>query len=473
MLIASGLEMLEIDKYAIEKLGVPSEKLMENAAKAVMKAVLKYVKEKSQTAVFCGSGNNGGDGKIVARLLNNQGIYTRCFLISEEINIEEVELFCKDYDIIIDAIFGIGLNRAVEGKAVEVIKLINSLNKPVIAVDMPSGISADTGEIRGEAVKATETITFSMPKFGQMVTPGALYCGKIEIADIGIPKEAFETAKFHGRMTDAKFVSKFFPTRNVDSHKGDYGKVLIIAGSEGMTGAALLAAKAALRCGSGLVSVGVPRNIYSIVATGALEAMVFPLPDKRKEILKRLENCDVCLIGPGMGISEESSVIVANILQNASVPVVIDADAITAISKQPKMLQGASCPKIITPHDGEFKRLGGFQGKNRLNSAIDFAKKHNCTLVLKGCKTITANSSGFVWCNTTGNAGMATAGSGDVLAGVIASIIGRGYAPDEAVAAAVWVHGKAGDICAEKFGQYGMTAGDLIEALPKAILPVL
>ena len=498
MKLGSSGQMREIDNFAINELGIPSTLLMTNAAGHVARAAMRLLGENKTAAVFCGSGNNVGDGIAAATYMIKHGITVRVFLagkrekmtedtgeMERRLNeaggiVESYNIFSPDIreyvlscGVIIDALFGIGLNDNLREPAVSAVSLINISDAPVVSADIASGVSADTGEIMGDCVKADVTVTFSLPKPGHFIEPGGVCCGELKIVDIGISQDLINDLQVNNFVVMEGEVS--LPKRRRDTHKGNYGRDLIIAGSVGYTGAPCLAANAASRSGAGLVFLGVPERIYQIAAVKCDEVMPFPLPcdadgklsDKAsEEIISRAKNCDVCLIGPGLGRSDSIDHIVEQVLKNVQIPVVIDADGINAAAKNINILHEATCPVIMTPHAGEFSRLGGdLIGLGRLESARIFAMARGCTLVLKGHRTITAFPDGTVYVNTTGGPGMAKGGSGDVLAGMIASFIGQGLQEKFAVIAAVFLHGKAGDMCAEKFGEYSMTATDIIDML--------
>ena len=498
MKLASASQMKYMDEYTINTLGVPSLELMERAAAHIAMFASTYLVAGGSCAVFCGSGNNGGDGFGAAAILKERGADIRVFMTGNRAKMthdtramaekyaacggvtedfdpmsEEQRTFVMSCTVIVDAMFGTGLNSDMRGAAKDAVALINDSPAAVIAADMPSGVETDTGRVLGCAVKANVTVTFSMAKPGQMTVPGCLYCGRTHIMDIGIPQELagkldIKTNAF--LKDDIKL-----PKRPRDAHKGDFGKLLIIAGSRGYTGAPVLSSDAAVRSGAGLVFLGVPDSIYGITAARCREAMPFPLPcdeDGRisspaaGEILMRLEKCDACLIGPGLGQSPEITALVSEIVRSANIPLVLDADGLNAVSKNIDVLREAKSHIILTPHDGEFKRLGGdLSSGDRIGVARSFAAEHGCVLVLKGHRTITALPEGEVFINTTGNPGMAKGGSGDVLAGIIASLIGQGLPLKQAVPLAVCIHGAAGDSCADKLGEYCMTPSDMIDAL--------
>lgn len=497
--------MRGIDRYAIDVLGIPSTLLMTNAASHVAAAALELTRENGSAAVLCGSGNNGGDGVAAAAYLIKHNISVRAFLtgLREKMTPDTIEMerrlnelggvledlsaaadaeyFMNHCDVIIDAIFGIGLNTELRGGALEAVRMINASPARVVSADIPTGVEADTGNILGEAVRADVTVTFSAGKPGLYAEPGCAFCGAVRIMDIGIPPELLAEAE-----TDCYAVGPgeiTLPKRKKVTHKGDYGRDLIIAGSASYTGAPILAARAASMTGAGLVSLGVPEAIYTIAAVKCDEEMPFALPCLKEEgtlgelalgaILDRLETADVCLIGPGLGRSQAIDEIVSALIRNSDAPLILDADGINAVSRNIDILDEAKAPIVLTPHAGEFKRLGGDAHGRRLDSARLFAIKHGCILVLKGHRTMTALPDGSVYINTTGGPGMAKGGTGDVLAGMIASLIGQKFPIKDAVLAAVYLHGLAGDMCTALYGDYSVTAGSIISMLPQAIKSVL
>jgi len=501
MKLFTSAESRELDRKTIEENGVPSLQLMENAATALSDVAERIAKGRT-AAIFCGSGNNGGDGIAAARMLAGRGFSVRAFLVGNreklskdaaamERRLNAVDLLLEDYTgdsdqlaftanagVIIDAMLGTGLNNPVKGKYAEVISVINKAAVSVVAADIPSGISADTGEILGIAVEADETVTFGFPKIGQFIEPGCVKVGNLTVADIGIlaDKNIFKTCKVYAfAAADAETA---VPKRNPLTHKGRYGKLLILGGSVGYTGAPYLAAEAAVRSGAGLVFLGVPEDIYPIEAVKCTESMPFPLKGKDGKIDgtntdtiaavdEKLKNCTVCLVGPGMGRSVHTEALVTHMLEKSAVPVILDADGINALSGNIDILDRAACPVILTPHEAEFARIGGVIGNDRLDAARSFAIQHNCYLVLKGHRSITAFPDGNCYVNTSGNAGMAKGGSGDVLAGIIAALCGQ-LPIEKAIPAAVYLHGHAGDIAAGKYGEYSMTPSDIISLLPEA-----
>ena len=504
MKIVTAAQMRALDQAAIQERGIPSLQLMDRAAAAVTERCLARLagKEKGRVAVFCGSGNNGGDGVAAARQLLEAGVETRCFLVGRrdkmtpdcremEAHLEamggrledftaspDFAAWCLGCDLMVDALFGIGLNTELRGDAYTAVQMMNTCSVPVVSVDIASGVEADTGRVLGCAVEAVETVTFTLPKRGNLLGEGGALAGQLTVADIGIPADL--VLRLESDL-HAVFPQELrLPRRPRDSHKGNYGKVYILAGSVGYSGAPVLAARAAVRCGSGQVSLGVPGPVWTIAAQKLDEAMPHPLPASKdgmlsleaaEEVLRRLEPCGVCLIGPGLGRGNSVGSVVRHVLRTARLPMVVDADGINALAGHIDGLdvRQGECT-VLTPHDGEFVRLGGdLSGGDRLAAARAFAAEHGCVLVLKGHRTITAFPDGEAYVNTTGNPGMAKGGSGDVLSGIILSLLGQGFPPRTAVPMAVCLHGMAGDRCAEALGEYGMTPGDMIETLPAVL----
>lgn len=528
MELFTAAQMKEIDRIAIEERGIPSTLLMERAAKAIVDEVaalplpgpkksgraiafLVSVKNgrrptkeemaqlekehwvtKQRTAiVFCGPGNNGGDGIAAARLLLKEGWKVTCVLVGKREKMTEdsremerrlteaggvLEDFDPEdrrkyvgYDVAIDALFGIGLNSALRPDAAEAVKMMKAAHW-IVSADIPSGVHADTGKVFDEAVKADVTVTFSAGKPGLYAGDGALHAGRIVVADIGIPRDLME--KGCGVSVTPKPELR---RRKRDAHKGTFGKLFILAGSVGYTGAPVLASRAAVRAGAGLVTLAVPQEVYPIVAVKCDEAMVWPWSDHYEDILEKAKVCDLALIGPGLGQKARAEELVLALLRDLTCPVILDADGLNIIAKHIDVLDKREGLTILTPHDGEFARLSGcmLPIEDRLTAAMDFAEKHRCTLVLKGYRTITAAWHRRCAINTTGNPGMARGGAGDALAGLMAGLLVQHKSQNpfylDGVPKAVWLHGRAGDLAAADKGEYGMNIGDLIEQIPYAM----
>ena len=501
MHIATAAQMRELDRRAIEERKIPSLDLMEAAANALAEQVLDLLGDKRspRALVFCGTGNNGGDGAAAARLLSEAGVNVRVVLVGDrdrmtpDLRAMEAKVaagggrlepfraadgladWCGGCDVLVDALFGVSLNRSVEGDYALAVELMNKSGVPVVSADLPSGVEADTGRILGAAVNAAATVTFTAPKAGCLVGQGGLRAGTLTVAPIGIPQDLLDAVEWSAWSVAPEEVS--LPHRPRDAHKGTFGRVCILGGSMGFTGAPVLAAKAAVRAGAGLVTLEVPAPIWPMVAGKLDVAMPYPLPAGKDGMLsldsyeaaeQRIMKSDVCLIGPGLGRGNGVATVVRNILKDVDRPVVLDADGINALEGHIDILDSRrGRATVLTPHDGEFARLGGdLSSGDRLGVARAFAAEHGCVLVLKGHRTITAFPDGHAYINTTGNPGMAKGGSGDILAGVVVSMMAQGLTIRQAVPAAVCLHGQAGDMAAEEFGEYGMSPSDMIAKIP-------
>ena len=505
MKIATAAQMRELDNITINGYGVPSTLLMERAAEGLLHTCLDLLGDPAgkRAAVFCGAGNNGGDGVAVARLLLCRGVTVRAFLVGrrEKMTPDCAEMerrlgeyggvledfdpasadqgrFAYEADLCVDAIFGIGLNSPIRGIAASAIQWMNDARGQIVAADIPSGVETDTGRILGYAVRATATVTFTAPKLGHLVGDGALCTGKLVVHSIGIPADLIAAQRYDATVIDAELVRTWLPLRPADGHKGTFGKCYLLCGSTGYTGAPILASRAAVRSGTGLVFLGVPESIYTIAAVKSDEAMPAPLPCDEtgrleaaalEPILDRMAGMDAALIGPGLGRSPGVEHNVIHIMSTVNYPLVVDADGINALEAHMDVLDSRrDCPTILTPHDGEFARLGGdLSDGDRAAAARRFAGEHGCLLVLKGHRTIIALPDGEIFVNTTGNSGMAKGGSGDVLSGILVSLLAQGMHPVKAAVCAVWIHGRAGDLCAREKGERGMTPTDMIGMLPQ------
>ncbi len=508
MLLSSADNMRDADRRAIteEPYKIPSIALMEKASHAVAEAAIPWLRDGGCAVILCGSGNNGGDGVGAAVELKKAGYPVRVLLTGSRDHttpdwremarrLEALGTCVEDFDpdrglgmaaVVIDAIFGIGLNKSVGGRALAAIEAINAAHTAgagVVSADIASGVEADTGRILGAAVRSDCTVTFSMAKPGHFAEPGCTFCGRLTIADIGIPGDILAACGSGVHAVLDEDVS--LPHRNPLSHKGDYGKVLVLGGSVGYTGAPTLCARSAVRSGAGLVYLGVPAPIYNITAMKNDEAMPFSLPDGKDGLsplgvdtaVERLAGMDVCAAGPGLGRSRGTVALVDALLHAESgsgIPLVLDADALSALQGHLEWLREHAAPVILTPHEGEFVRMGGLLTGNRVEDARRFAAAHGCVLVLKGHRCIAAFPDGEAYIATRGNPGMAKGGSGDVLTGIVAALCAQfPGAEKRAVTTAMQLHALAGDLCKAALGEYAMTATDMIAMLPEATIKLM
>ncbi|MGI6712124.1 MAG: NAD(P)H-hydrate dehydratase [Bacillota bacterium] len=511
MKLVTAEEMRFLDQAAINEYGIPGIILMENAGLAVVNTIKDHFKgnvAQKRIIVFAGKGNNGGDGFVVARHLYNAGADVKIFLLcrpeelqgdaainwkiirkmniryqvvinERDINLVKIGLMYSE--LIVDAIFGTGFQGAVQGMAANVIQLVNEAGKPVVAVDLPSGVEANTGCVWGACIKATYTVTFALPKIGLVLDPGARFTGKLVVGDISMPPQLIAQKNISRFLIDAEWCQSRILKREVDSHKGSYGHVVIVGGSPGMTGAVVLAASAAVRSGAGLVTAAVPQGVNSIIEVKVTEAMSYPLPETgdgtlglaAQKIIEGIVSQKTLVIGPGISRQAETLELVQSLAANIPCPCVIDADALYALTGCSELIKKSSYPVILTPHPGEMAQLLGISIEkvqdNRVEIAQKTARAWNAIIVLKGAKTLVATPEGNLYVNSTGNPGMATGGTGDVLAGMIGAFMAQGINPEEAAALGVFLHGLSGDSVASFKGQRGLAAGDLVDNLPKII----
>lgn len=518
MKILTASEMQQIDRLTTERYGVPSLTLMENAGRAVF----DFLRERysplagHRITVLCGRGNNGGDGLVAARWLRGEGLSPRVILLASPeavkgdaaVNLRRlsergapevaenldawrrVSPSLAESSLLVDAILGTGLSKPLEGFLLEVVRDVNRARpkSQVVAVDLPSGVSADGGELIGECARADATVTFTAPKLAHVFPPACEFAGVWVTRPIGTPPEALEqNSDLRLNLTCRDDVSWIAQRRTLTAHKGSFGHVLLLAGSVGKTGAAALAAKAALRAGAGLVTVATPERALPVIASLGLEFMTEPLPETAAGTVslraldggrfdRLVRGKSVLAVGPGLGGDPETAELVRTIVNRYDVPVVLDADGLNAFAGCMNTLAAAGHTRVLTPHPGELARLTGqsigeIQGR-RIEVARDFAARHQVHLVLKGYRTLIAPPDGQVWVNPTGNPGMATGGTGDVLTGVTAGLLSQFAARPlpSVVAAAVYLHGLAGDLAARELGENSMLAGDLLDALPQAFL---
>lgn len=501
-------QMRDVDRMASEVGAIPGIVLMENAAIACVEELKRsFCLNGCRVAVVCGKGNNAGDGFAVARHLSLIGAQAHVFLVHGrefkgdcavnfeiiermQLSIEEADLLQLEqelpgYDIVIDAIYGTGIHGEITGIGAEVISCINKYAKYILSVDIPSGIHADTGQVCGVCVHADLTVTFAAYKVGLLLFPGSELAGQVVVADISIPEYILKKQDLRIGVTGRGFVQEYFPKRKKNSQKGDYGKVFIIAGSAGLTGAAYMASQAALVSGSGLVTLGICESLNPILEQKLTEVMTLPLMDREghlsklcaHQITEQMQHCDAVLFGPGLGRDDAIYDLLRIVLEKSQVPVVIDADGLYALSKNIDLLNHCNSNLVLTPHAGEMARLLGRTVKEveeqRLELSRAFAEEYGVTLILKGHHTVVTAADQMQYINITGNSGMATGGSGDVLAGMIISLLARGVEEAKAAAIAVYLHGAAGDYCACRAGENSVTPTGMLDTLPVVISQIL
>ena len=519
MKVVTAEEMRNIDGKTINKYGISGPVLMERAGLAVA-VKIRELFDKKKVIVLSGSGNNGGDGIVIARNLYNWGWNVKVLLMSKEDKLSpdclaqlriarklkvpvEFRTALNDKDlhsaVVVDALLGTGINKPVTPPMSDIIAFINRADVRVVSVDIPSGISSDDGQVKGEAVLADYTVTFGLPKIGHLLHPGAEHTGHLFIEDIGFPAELLSSETLKTQTIDNRDASFLLPERAAYSHKGDYGHVLIIAGSKGKTGAALMTAKACLRSGAGMITIGVPETLIDVFQERVTEEMLLPLPDNGHGILSKeasvnildflSRKADVLAIGPGISSGPDISELLKTLLMSVTAPMVLDADAINSLSGQTELFARVKAPVILTPHTGEMARLllkehskdKEITGtdwnclrktveRNRVAAAASFSKETGTYLVLKGAPSIVSEPEGSTFINTTGNPGMATAGSGDVLTGMVAAFLAQGLNPSDASILGVYLHGLAGDIAASEKGMHSLIATDIIAKLPEAFM---
>ena len=525
MKVVTAAEMRNIDQNTIEGIGIPAIVLMETAGSEIVQRIVNYYPKAHRIGIFVGKGNNGGDGLVIARQLAHYGREVSIFLVSPQdsftdeayINLEisknlglhiqeiltaafsdilgnnppqkgGIHSKLSSCDLIVDAILGTGLRGDVRPHISNVINAINDLSIPILAVDLPSGLDADTGNPLGTCIQADRTVTIGLPKRGLLVHPGAKLSGELDVVDIGFPHQVIEAQNITVTWVTKKKAMKWLPERPPASYKGSYGRVLVVAGSTGMTGAAALASEAALRTGAGLVTLAIPESLNPILEEKLSEVMTLPLSETKagsftissvSPILEYAEkNKSVLAIGPGLSQHPETvefihQLIQENHHQELELRIVMDADALNALAQKKDLLHLLNEKAVLTPHPGEMSRLIDIPiaklEADRIRTSEEFANKYGVTLVLKGAPTITSDSNRSTWINSTGNAGMATAGMGDVLTGVIAGLVAQNISCEMAAPLGVYIHGLAGDIAAEQKGMHGLIASDVLNALPQTI----
>lgn len=495
----TAAEMRSVDAASADH-GMPGSVLMENAGEALTQTALKEAGQGGRFFILCGLGNNGGDGLVVARKLAGLGRSVFVELTGEGTALQHdaarnfdalkacgvspapipPELAAGPGDVVIDALLGTGLSRAPEGRIAEAIGRISAwraAGAKVVSADLPSGLDSDTGLPLSPCVTADVTSSFGYVKRGQVIEPGASRCGRLEIVDIGIPRAAEKVLTGTGVfLLEESDVRGRLPKRRADSHKGTYGHVLVVGGSWGKTGAAALAALAALRGGAGLVTVATRPEALLPVMQHAPEIMGLELvnegalgPRDLNALLDAAEGKQAVVLGPGIGRDDETWKLLGPFLEELACPCVIDADGLNALAGHLELLQKAKNELLLTPHPGEMSRLLNLTTaevqKNRVALTSSFAKDHQVTLVLKGARTLIGRDDGTVFVNQTGNAGMATGGTGDVLAGLCGALLAQGLSTEDAAVTGTWVHGLAGDLAKAQRGEMGLIASDLLQGL--------
>lgn len=511
MKVITAEAMKRLDRKAIEEFGIPGMVLMENAARGTVSAMFHHFPDllKKRVGVFAGRGNNGGDAFAVSRYLLNRGIACRVYLLTAKGEIkgdaaanlqilsrmggEVLEVVDRKgfkarreemagNDLLVDGIFGTGLNAPVKGFFHEIIDFINSLRRPVVSIDIPSGLDADNGQVLGTCIKASLTVTYGLAKRGLLIQPGAQYCGTLVIVDISLPGSLIEAESLKDHLIEGAEFGPFLAPRNPDVHKGDFGHLLVLSGSPGKTGAAAMVCQAAMRVGTGLITLGIPESLNPIMEVKLTEAMTEPLPETKDKTLalsaqRRInELCsrkDALAIGPGLSLHPETARLIQRIVKSINLPAVIDADGLSALVGQMDSIRKNRGDLILTPHPGEMARLLGSTVQeiqhNRIQAAREFAQENGVILVLKGARSIVASPKGDVFINPTGNPGMASGGMGDVLTGMVGGFLAQGIPPLEAAKLGVYLHGLVGDFVASQKGERGMAARDMIEETPKVL----
>ena len=511
MKLATSQDMKKIDEMAVNAHGLTIEKLMEAAGEAVARAMEdKWGNLADKTvAVLCGKGHNGGDGLVAARCLKERKASVVAVVVGEPEDLAEetlkqflktkaakvpvlvlvktedyksVQMALDECDLLVDALFGTGLSRAIEGNSRDLIKLARATGKPVTAVDVPSGMSADSGSPLGEVMPAQLTVTFGLPKTGFYTPTGASLTGEVKVADIGFPSELLNASFIKQEVTDLSMVQRVLPRYDENTHKGTRGRVLVVAGATGLTGAATLSAYGAQRIGAGLVTVACPESLNDILEVKLTEPMTAPVPEVEGgflslkasgRILHLATNVNAVVIGPGIGRHRETGQLLRDLLTKLTVPMVVDADALNLLGGQIDIFKTLKVPVILTPHPGEaawlLKTTINDVEQNRVKVAKQIAEGYNVVVVLKGRFTIIANPQGELRINPTGNRGLATAGTGDVLSGIIGGLVAQRLPAFEAATAGVYLHGLAGEKASRRLGPDGLMAGDLLPLLPRLL----
>ena len=508
MKIATVDEIRKYDRLATEVYGIDDLLLMENAGNATYYVILKELGVKGRHfTIVAGHGNNGGDALVVGRKLYSSGAKVEAFIvgdpnkfrssgrknyeiakklgiiktvIKDEISLKILRKSLEECDAVIDGVFGTGLSREIKGIYRDVINEINASRKTVISVDIPSGIGGNNGNVYGVAVKATYTVTFGMPKLGNILYPGYYYNGKLYVSRISYPPELSEPEEVKIEVNEPPPL----PERVEWGHKGTFGKLLVVAGSKNYYGAPTFSSLSFLKAGGGYSRLAAPESLIPYIASKAREVVYIPLKETKEgsiaaenkelilELIERYD-IDIAILGPGTSLNSETQELIRNLVTEIKRPVIIDGDGLTAISEKPEVVSRRALPTVLTPHPGELARLIGWSTRDVISKKVEALKEtlkmYRAITLLKGAHTLIGYPDGRIYVNMTGNSGMATAGSGDVLTGTIAAMYGLHYNIENSVRAGVLIHGLAGDLAANELGKDGMTAGDILNYLPQAV----
>jgi ADP-dependent NAD(P)H-hydrate dehydratase / NAD(P)H-hydrate epimerase len=509
MKIATARIMRELDRETIEDVGVAGVVLMEAAGRGIVRLIAEDIFDPSgkSIAIFAGKGNNGGDGFVAARHLLDQGAEVTVFLFAakkqlhgdaltnqqiweklggatiEVIDLQQMSMIfdsMQQVDLIVDALLGTGLDSEVRGLYGEAIHVINAFAGPVVAADLPSGLHSDTGQVMGAAVRADFTATFGLSKLGLETYPGMEYAGNVKVIDIGLPRSIVERKNIPYQVINEEDVSRFMPERAQTAHKGSFGHLVLVAGSAGKTGAALLCGAGALRGGAGLVTLATSRSLLPIYASAMRELMTAAVcpdgdmlgSDAAENILALTKKKAALIIGPGLGVSDELAKLIETLISSSTIPLVIDADGINNIAGNTELIKRAGQRLVLTPHPGEMARLAGVTTgeiqKDRVAIVREFAREHGVIVLLKGARSIIAGPEGNIFINPTGNPVLASGGTGDVLAGLIGALLAQGCGELESAICGAYLHGLAADLIAEQHSS-GILAGEIADALPEVI----
>lgn len=506
MKVSSVSQMRLLDKTAVEKYAIPATILMENAGEATYFVILQsYGISGKHFVIFCGSGHNGGDGLVVARKLHSSRARVQVFCLGSPEKFDETVRFhyrmvekaeiefillnednldvalkaLAKADVVIDAIFGTGLSREVGGKYRQVIEMINASNKPVVSVDIPSGVHGDTGQVMGVAVHATQTVTYGLPKTGNLLYPGFEFGGQLHVTHISFPPDNYQREEIQIETSPLLPL----PSRPGQAHKGSCGKVMFVAGAASYLGAPYFSSMSFLRAGGGLAYLATPQGVAPFIASTGNEIVLLPQAETASgslalsnldELLVQAKEMEMVVVGPGTSLDEETQALIRELVRRIDKPLLIDGDGLTAIAGHPELVRERSAPTVLTPHPGEMARLLEITlaqvTKDRIGTLQLGLSAWNAAIVLKGAHSLIGQADGYIFFNLSGNAGMATAGSGDVLTGIIAAMFAAAHFDfEDAVRMGVFLHGLSGDLAAAELGEEGVVAGDILRHLPAAL----